>query len=130
MMPQGGIGNIQKRRLGRAMVMRQMALRFHGEGRHPFAGGQNFRDHHRGPDGGEGRSPMMKQGSHRAKSKGRHQEVRGHKGKGPKQSDVKSRVSKRDRSAKYKQGIQKRRGGKKEAETKGRNPRRNRNKRS
>jgi hypothetical protein len=129
MMSQEGIGNIQKRRFGRAMAMRQMALRFRGEGGHPFMGGQRFRDHHRGPDAGEGKS-HFKQGSHRAKGKGRHQEMRGRKGKGPKQSALKNRGHKKDRSGKNNKGIQKRRGDKKEGKAKGKNPRRNRNRHS
>ena len=114
----------------RAFAMRQMAQNFRGEMARPSVRGQMLRNH-RGPGASEGKGrPQFQQRSEKAKGPGRHQEVRGRKGKGPRQSAVKSRGPKKERSAKHKKGIQKRRGDKKGDNEKGKNSKRNRNGRS
>ena len=118
-----------KQRLGRVMAMRQMALRFRGEGARPFMGGRDFREIRRGADGGQGRSHFQ-QNPHHDKGKGRHQELRGRKAKDTKSGAMKTRDHGKDRAAKNKKGIQNRRGDKKAGKGERRSHRGNRNRRS
>ena len=129
MMAQRSLGNMPQQRLGRVMAMRQMALRFRGEGAGPFMGGRDFREIRRGADGGQGRSHFQ-QNPHHDKGKGRHQELRGRKAKDTKSGAMKTRDHGKDRAAKNKKGIQNRRGDKKAGKGERRSHRGNRNRRS
>ena len=129
MMAQRSLGNMPKQRLGRVMAMRQMALRFRGEGAGPFMGGRDFREIRRGADGGQGRSHFQ-QNPHHDKGKGRHQELRGRKAKDTQSGAMKTCDHGKDRAAKNKKGIQNRRGDKKGGKGERRSHRGNRNRRS
>ncbi len=129
MMAQRSLGNMPKQRLGRVMAMRQMALRFRGEGARPFMGGRDFREIRRGADGSQGR-PHFKQNPHHDKGKGRHQELRGRKAKDTKSGAMKTRDHGKDRASRNKKGIQNRRGDKKGGKEERRSHRGNRNRRS
>ena len=118
-----------KQRLRRLMAMKQMALRFRGEGAGPFMGGRDFRKIRRGADGSQGR-PHFKQNPHHDMGKGRHQELRGRKAKDTKSGAMKTRDHGKDRPAKNKKGIQNRRAGKKGDKGERRSHRGNRNRRS
>ena len=129
MMDQRSFGNMPKQRLRRLMAMKQMALRFRGEGAGPFMGGRDFRTIRRGADGSQGR-PHFKQNPHHDMGKGRHQELRGRKAKDTKSGAMKPRDHGKDRPAKNKKGIQNRRAGKKGDKGERRSHRGNRNRRS
>ena len=129
MMDQRSFGNMPKQRLRRLMAMKQMALRFRGEGTGPFMGGRDFRKIRRGADGSQGR-PHFKQNPHHDMGKGRHQELRGRKAKDTKSGAMKTRDHGKDRPAKNKKGIQNRRAGKKGDKGERRSHRGNRNRRS
>lgn len=129
MMDQRSFGNMPKQRLRRLMAMKQMALRFRGEGAGPFMGGRDFRKIRRGADGSQGR-PHFKQNPHHDMGKGRHQELRGRKAKDTKSGAMKTRDHGKDRPAKNKKGIQNRRAGKKGDKGERRSHRGNRNRRS
>ena len=129
MMAQRSLGNMPKQRLGRVMAMRQMALRFRGEGAGPFMGGRYFREIRRGADGGQGRSHFQ-QNPHHDKGKGRHQELRGRKAKDTQSGAMKTCDHGKDRAAKNKKGIQNRRRDKKGGKGERRSHRGNRNRRS
>lgn len=129
MMDQRSFGNMPKQRLRRLMAMKQMALRFRGEGAGPFMGGRDFRKIRRGADGSQGR-PHFKQNPHHDMGKGRHHELRGRKAKDTKSGAMKTRDHGKDRPAKNKKGIQNRRAGKKGDKGERRSHRGNRNRRS
>ena len=129
MMDQRSFGNMPKQRLRRLMAMKQMALRFRGEGTGPFMGGRDFRKIRRGADGSQGR-PHFKQNPHHDMGKGRHQGLRGRKAKDTKSGAMKTRDHGKDRPAKNKKGIQNRRAGKKGDKGERRSHRGNRNRRS
>lgn len=129
MMDQRSFGNMPKQRLRRLMAMKQMALRFRGEGTGPFMGGRDFRKIRRGADGSQGR-PHFKQNPHHDMGKGRHHELRGRKAKDTKSGAMKTRDHGKDRPAKNKKGIQNRRAGKKGDKGERRSHRGNRNRRS
>lgn len=129
MMDQRSFGNMPKQRLRRLMAMKQMALRFRGDGAGSFMGRGGLRAPLRGADGSQGR-PHFKQNPHHDKGKGRHQELRGRKAKGTQSGVMKTRAHGKKRSAKNKKGIQNRRGDKKGGKEERRNHRGNRNRRS